>query len=115
MNNLPTAIIGASNKPDRYSYKAMIMLKTHGHDSYLVHPKLKEVNGQKVYPEIEAIKGHIDTVTLYINPELQTNIEKSLIDSKVRRVIFNPGTENEALEKKLIASGKEVYIFFKKI
>lgn len=108
MKNLTTAILGASDKPERYSYKAMIMLKTHGHDSYLIHPTLIKINNQKVYKNLDEIKGSIDTITLYIKPELQKTVEKMLIASKARRVIFNPGTENQDLEDKLKASGKVV-------
>lgn len=108
MKNLTTAILGASDKPERYSYKAMIMLKTHGHDSYLIHPTLKKINNLKVYKNLDEIKGSIDTITLYIKPELQITVEKMLIASKARRVIFNPGTENQDLEDKLKASGKVV-------
>lgn len=108
MKSLNTAILGASDKPERYSYKAMIMLKTHGHNTYLIHPTLEKISGQKVYQSLEDIKGDIDTITIYIKPELQNMIESSLLKSKARRIIFNPGTENKDLEEKLKSIGKNV-------
>jgi predicted CoA-binding protein len=35
------AVLGASNKPDRYSYKAVMLLKEMGHAPYPVHPTLR--------------------------------------------------------------------------
>src|SRR5699024_12561341 len=37
----------------------------------------------------------IDTVTLYINPKIQQEYYAYIIGLSPRRVIFNPGTENE--------------------
>ena len=36
------AVLGASNKPDRYSYKAIKLLQECGHHVFPVHPKLQE-------------------------------------------------------------------------
>ncbi len=94
-------IIGASDKPDRYSYKAFKMLTSHGHKVVMVHPTLKEVEGQKVYHQLSEVKEKIDTITMYVNPSLSTPLEQGMIKIKPSRVIFNPGTENKPLEESL--------------
>ena len=35
-------ILGASDKPDRYAYKAFKMLTEKGHNVFLVHPMLQD-------------------------------------------------------------------------
>jgi len=49
------AVVGASNKPERYSYKAIERLKANGHTVFPVHPKLTEVQGIRVYSSLDQI------------------------------------------------------------
>ena len=102
---MKTLIVGASNKSDRYSHKAMLMLERYGHEVILLHPALKEIDGRPVVPDIDSVKGVIDTVTLYVNPSLSDGMETALKKLKPRRVIFNPGTENPRLARVLRSSG----------
>ena len=99
------AIIGASDKPDRFSYKALKKLVQAGHQVFPVHPKLENIEGNKVYPELGAIESPLDTITLYVGPEISAKLEGPLLTAKPHRVVFNPGTENAALAEKLRAAG----------
>lgn len=93
-------ILGASDKPDRYSYKAFKLLQEHGHQTVLVHPKLKEVEGQICYADLNQVIGKNikpDTLTLYVNPEISSAMMDQIVKLKPGRVIFNPGTENADL------------------
>jgi hypothetical protein len=42
---------------------------------------------------------NIDTVTLYLNPNNQKEYYDYIISLHPKRIIFNPGTENEELEE----------------
>lgn len=101
------AVVGASNKPDRYSYKAVMMLKEKGYVPFPVHPSLKAVEELAVFPNIKAIPETIDTITMYLSAANQKNIEDDIFHSSARRVIFNPGAENPGLAERLRAAGKE--------
>lgn len=92
------AIIGASDKPDRYSYKAMKALQQAGHEVILIHPSLKNIEGLAVIPELNDIDGEIDTLTMYVRPEISGPMSDELLRLKPKRVIFNPMTENPRLE-----------------
>jgi predicted CoA-binding protein len=98
-------IIGASDNPERYSHQAQLLLRQHGHEVVPVHPKLAEIEGVPVVADLSAISGPVDTVTLYVGPAISAGLKDSLVALKPRRVIFNPGTENAALEESLIAAG----------
>ena len=100
-----TLILGASNNPDRYSYKAMRMLIEHGHDVVLVHPNLKTINDTQVYVSIANVENPIDTLTVYVNPTVSDQLETEIIHLRPRRVIFNPGAENPRLAGALRAIG----------
>lgn len=91
-----TLVIGASENPDRYAYKATVMLHEYGHPTVLLGNKTGEILGQKIrteFPENEPV----DTVTLYIGPRLQPQYYDAIVKLQPKRIIFNPGTENEEL------------------
>lgn len=98
-------IVGASNKPDRYAHRAMRALLQHGHDIVLIHPALTEIEGHPVLAELRQITGPVDTVTLYVSPAISSGLAPDLIALRPRRVLFNPGTENPALQSQLTTAG----------
>ena len=98
-------ILGASDKKERYAFKAFRALRAAGHTVVPVNPRLAAVEGVPCLPDIAAVKGPVDTVTLYVRPEILRPMADALIALKPRRVIFNPGTEDEAIEAQLKQSG----------
>jgi len=108
MNKPITLILGASTKPQRYSYLAAERLSEKDHRFILLGRSEGVVTGvdiQKEWPEEE-----IDTITLYIATEIQADYEDLILRKKPRRVIFNPGTENPPFAKKLKEQGIEPII-----
>lgn len=99
------AIIGASDNPERYSHKALLLLRRHDHEVIPVHPKLTEIEGIAVAPSLSAIAGQVDTVTMYVGPAISSGLQDSLIALRPGRVIFNPGAENAALTEALEKAG----------
>ncbi|MBE2283738.1 MAG: CoA-binding protein [Prosthecobacter sp.] len=99
------AIVGASDNPERYSHKALLLLRRHGHEVVPVHPKLTEIEGAPVVPDLSAITGQVDTVTMYVGPAISAGLQEKLTLLRPRRVIFNPGAENAALETALTKAG----------
>lgn len=95
-----TLIIGATTNADRYAYRAAHMLTDKGHPIVNIGIKQGEVAGVKI-EKPGAPYNDIDTVTLYIGPDLQNNYYDYILETKPKRVIFNPGTENPAFEKML--------------
>ena len=102
---MKVAVIGASNKPDRYSYQAVKLLQEKGHDVYPVHGRIKDIDGMNVYASIKDIPDPIDTITLYVAADISTALADEIIMKKPRRIIFNPGAENAALEANVKAKG----------
>ncbi len=105
---MKVVVIGASQKPQRYSYKAIVSLKENKHDVFPVHPKLDEIEGLKVYRSINDIPDVIDTITMYVGAKISTLIEEDIISKKPKRIIFNPGVENPSLENRAKNEGIEV-------
>ncbi|WNM20206.1 CoA-binding protein [Flavobacterium capsici] len=109
MKNKKTVVLGASTKPDRYAYKAISMLVDKGHSVIAIGQNTGEVEGVKIYTKNIPLKN-IDTVTLYLNPTRQRDFYNYIIETKPKRVIFNPGTENPEFYQLLKANGIEVEV-----
>ena len=96
----PTLVIGASENPDRYSYKAIEMLRDHQHEVFAYGLKAGRVCDVEFMTEKNPVKPH--TVTLYVGAKNQdTELRRYILSLKPQRVIFNPGTENPQWEAEL--------------
>ncbi|MDA0750579.1 MAG: CoA-binding protein [Verrucomicrobia bacterium] len=87
------AIIGASDKPDRYAYRVAEMLESHGHQVVLVNPFKEFINGGPCLKDVLQFDGTLDTVTVYVNATRFLEHLDSILEKKPRRIIFNPGAE----------------------
>lgn len=93
-----TLVIGASENPSRYSFLAINKLRQHQHDVVAIGRKKGTVAGVDITTEMTGFDD-IDTITLYINPQLQEEYYNYILSLKPRRIIFNPGTENNELQQ----------------
>ena len=91
-----TVVIGATPDSSRFAYKAATMLKNFGHDFVPVGIKKGEVAGKTILNDMPHIDD-VHTVTLYVGPQNQGSLEDYIINLKPKRIIFNPGTENDHL------------------
>ena len=93
-----TVVIGASDNPDRYAYRAAHMLKNHGHEVVPVGIRQGEVAGLAIHTD-RPQERDVDTVTLYVGPQNQPAWYDYILDLQPKRILFNPGTENPELER----------------
>ncbi len=95
--NKPTLVLGASEKVDRYSNMAVKLLQQFQHNVVAVGRKKGLINDIEIQ-EGKPTLSDIDTVTLYLNPTNQVVYYDYILSLKPKRIIFNPGTENEELQ-----------------
>ena len=94
MEKKKTLVIGASENPERYSNLAVQKLAAHQHPVVAIGLKKGSIGNTLI--ETEKIPfTDIDTVTLYINPLRQPAYYDYILSLKPKRIIFNPGAENE--------------------
>jgi predicted CoA-binding protein len=98
-------VLGASPKPDRYSNKAVKLLLEHGHAVVPVHPAAAEIEGLQVAPNLPAVHGPVDTLTVYLSPAQSNGLLDNILTLEPGRVIFNPGTESPPLKAALAKAG----------
>jgi predicted CoA-binding protein len=98
MQKKKTLVIGASENPARYSYLAVQKLTANQHPVVALGIKKGSIGNTVIEIEKKSLDD-IDTVTLYINPARQPDYYDYILSLHPNRIIFNPGTENEALEE----------------
>ena len=91
-----TLVLGASDNPERYSYLAINRLQKNGHPVVAIGRKKTMVNGIAIDTEKNIVQD-VDTVTMYLNPIHQKEYYNYILSLKPKRIIFNPGAENEEL------------------
>ena len=106
MTNKPTMVLGATTNRARYSNLAVRQLKAHGHKVIPIGIKEGEID------DIPIIVGkppvdEVDTVTLYLNAKRQEEYYDYILKLKPKRIIFNPGAENDDLTRLARENGIE--------
>lgn len=106
-NSLTTLVFGASLKEERYSNKAIKLLKSYNHNILAIGGREGNVD------DVEILKGHpqlqnVDTITMYMGEDRQEEHEEYLLSLNPRRIIFNPGAENRKLALKAKDQGIKV-------
>jgi predicted CoA-binding protein len=104
-----TVIIGATTDQSRYAYLAASMLSNYRHKIVPVGIKKGALFGEEILdikerPKIE----DVDTVTMYIGPQRQPEWYDYILSLKPKRIIFNPGTENDVFESMAEDQGIDV-------
>jgi predicted CoA-binding protein len=107
MSSKKTLVIGASTNPERYSYRAILSLLSHGHEVCAVGLRDGHIGECEIVKE-QLLFSDVDTITVYVNPDNQEVYYDYILKINPKRVIFNPGTENPELEK-LLADNKIPY------
>jgi predicted CoA-binding protein len=104
-----TLIVGATDNPERYAYRAADLLQAKGIPFIPIGIKKGMVFGKEIVDlRQKPLLAGIHTITLYLGPTNQTEWVDYLIALQPKRIIFNPGTENPLLFQKAKASGIEV-------
>lgn len=93
-----TLVLGASENPSRYSNMAVKKLVAHDHPVVAIGRRKGKIGHTEIVTTPEMITD-IDTVTLYLNPANQRPYYDYILSLKPKRIIFNPGTENDELEE----------------
>jgi uncharacterized protein len=98
MEKKKTLVLGASDNPARYSYLAIQRLRRYDHPVVAIGRKNTQVADIPISKEKKPF-DNVDTITFYLNPLHQKEYYDYILSLKPKRLIFNPGAENEELEE----------------
>jgi predicted CoA-binding protein len=103
-----TLIVGATDNPERYAYRAAELLQTKWIPFVPIGVKKGIVFEEEILDlRLKPVLAGIHTITLYLGPQNQSEWIDYLIGLGPKRIIFNPGTENPLFFQKVKAAGIE--------
>lgn len=106
MKQKKTLVLGASENPARYSNLAIKRLLSQQHPVVAIGKKKGSVNSVAIETEQKPFDD-IDTVTMYLNPLSQQEYYDYILSLHPKRIIFNPGAENDELAELAQKNGIE--------
>jgi len=101
-----TVVLGASENPERYSFLATQKLVAHQHTVTAIGIKAGKIGSTPIIAEHPFI-NEVNTVTLYLSPANQKAYYDYILSLHPKRIIFNPGTENDELASLAETNGIE--------
>ena len=99
-----TIVLGASANPARYSNLAVNRLVAHGHPVIAIGRRVGKIGDINIITE-HLLYDDIDTITLYLNAQNQKAYYDYVTALHPKRIIFNPGAENDELVAIAAANG----------
>jgi uncharacterized protein len=93
-----TVVLGASENKERYSNMAVKKLIAHNHPVIAIGRKAAVIGNTHIVEELLP-HSDVDTITLYLNAENQKKYYDYIFSLNPKRIIFNPGAENDELEE----------------
>jgi uncharacterized protein len=101
-----TLVLGASPNEARYSYRAATELMHYGHQVELLGIRQGEIGKQSIDTSPKQYES-VDTVTMYLGAKNQIEYYQYIMSLNPKRVVFNPGAENQELCERLEKKGVE--------
>lgn len=101
-----TIVFGASPNPSRYAYKAVQALNENDIEVFPLGIREGEILGIPIITDRPKI-AKVETISIYISAEHQPDEYDYILGLNPKRIIFNPGAENQELaalahEKKIL-------------
>ena len=98
LSNVKTiAVVGASSKPDKDSYRVMEALINFGYEVFPVNPQYvgERILGKECYPNLKAIKEKVDMVDIFRAKDFIFNLTKEVIEVKAEILWTQEGIIHE--------------------
>nr|WP_300002262.1 CoA-binding protein [Tissierella sp.] len=99
------AVVGVTEKKDRFGYKIWKTLKEHNYETYGVSPNYEELEGEKIYATLSELPEPIDVIDMVVSPKITMNILDEAKANNIEYIFFQPGSYNEKVIEKASALG----------
>ncbi|MGM0603962.1 MAG: CoA-binding protein, partial [Bacillota bacterium] len=93
------AVVGATDKKNRFGYMIVKELQKHNYNVYPVNPNHEEIDGIKCYPDLDSINEKIDVVDMVVNPEIGIKIMENVKDNDIQYVWLQPGARSDEIRE----------------
>jgi predicted CoA-binding protein len=99
------AVIGASNRHDKFGNKAVRAYVAHGHSVYPVNLRESTVEGLPAYRSILDVPVDLDATLVYVPPHVTLRLLPDIARKGPGELYLNPGSEDDAVVVKAAELG----------
>lgn len=91
------AVIGVSQNKEKFGYKIYQRLKERNYQTYGISPIYKDIDGEKLYPNLESIEQPIDVVVFVVKKELAYSYVDEMVGLGIHYAWMQPNTYDDEL------------------
>lgn len=102
------AVVGVSDDRSKFGNKIYRDLREAGYQVYAIHPARLEVEGDPCYPSVNALPETPEVVNVVVPPAAARQIVQDCLRRGVRRIWFQPGSEDAEAIREAEAAGIDV-------
>lgn len=99
-NNDRYAVIGMHEDEDKYAHKIYKLLKQKDKTVYGLNPKYDEIDGDKIYANLDALNKEIDVAIFVVNPKIGIHMLEDMKKHNVAYLWMQPGSLDEDFKNK---------------
>ncbi len=103
------AVVGMSKDPLKDAHTVPKYLLERGYDVVPVNPTATEILGQKAYPNLSSVPGHIDVVDVFRpSADVPAIVDEAIKDGRAKVIWTQLGIRHEEAARKAEAAGLTV-------
>ncbi len=91
------AVAGVSSNEQKFGTMAYRDLKAAGKKVFGINPRLKDLGGETIYPDVAALPESPDVLVLVVNAAIGLTLVEQAAQRGIKRVWMQPGAESDAL------------------
>jgi predicted CoA-binding protein len=102
------AVVGASANREKYGNKVLRVYQQNKRDVVPVNPAGGEIEGLESYPDLAAVPGTIDGVSIITPPAVTEKVVDQALELGIRHIWMQPGAESAAAIQRAEAAGANI-------
>lgn len=95
LSNKTIAVVGVSRDKKKFGYAVYKHLKERNYKTFPINPNITEIDSDKCYPNLAAVKKKIDGVILVIPPKVSEEVAKEANDLGIKSIWFQQGSGSD--------------------
>lgn len=100
LNKKIWAVVGVTEKKDKWGYKIYKILKDHNYETYGVSPNYDEIEGDKIYHTLSDLPVKAEVVDMVVSAKISLKILEEAKELGIEYIFFQPGSYNDEVVAK---------------
>ena len=102
------AVVGVSRSGKKFGNSIFKELKERGYQVFIVHPEAQEIDGERCYPNLAALRGAVDGALICVQPQQAAQAAREAVEAGITRIWFQQGADSSEARAAAQAPGVSV-------